>query len=569
MSTTRNARNARRGFFLVLVLLVVVVATMSVYSFTGMMVAYDDAAYLSGDMVRARVAGESGVQAIRLILSEPPTVRDESGGVFNNPNLFQAIAVSNQDSANVCNFSVVAPNLNEMGALSGIRFGLQDESARLNVNTLTILDENSQGLMAAVSLMGDASGGEEDADASLESDSLATSLLLGLPGMTPDLADCIMDWLDEDDEPRPYGAELEYYTTLPTPYEPANGPINSVEELLLVRGMTPTLLFGADANRNGVLDPDEQQRFSVTVDTPGALGLAAYLTVHGREANKRRDGSFRINVNADDLEVLYEDLNAALEDETFASFICAYRIAGAPAASLNALASGGEEEPNQGQQQGGGNGGNNDSARDGGVWTSDLLEELDLSGGGGTDLNQVLDLIDATVTIGQGDNAVRYSSPFSLLTAPSYLPLIMDALSTSDEPTMPGRINLNECPAEMLYGIPLLDAEQVELILEARASSEDDANRNFETWPLVEGIVTLDQMRSLLPLLTGGGDVYRAQVVGYFESSGLAHRQEVIIDATTVNPKIVMYRDLSHLGRSFDLSVLGIRNAMVETGAVP
>jgi hypothetical protein len=77
---------------------------------------------------------------------------------------------------------------------------------------------------------------------------------------------------------------------------------------------------------------------------------------------------------------------------------------------------------------------------------------------------------------------------------------------------------------------------------------------------MVEGIVTLDQMRQLLPLWTGGGDIYRAQIVGYFETIGASHRSEVIIDATTVNPKIVSWRDLTHLGRGFDLSVLGMRS---------
>ena len=107
----------------------------------------------------------------------------------------------------------------------------------------------------------------------------------------------------------------------------------------------------------------------------------------------------------------------------------------------------------------------------------------------------------------------------------------------------------------------MLDEETVQAILENRGSDTDDHNRHFETWPLVEGIVTLDQMRLLTPLLTGGGDVYRAQIVGYFEKTGVAHRAEVVIDATTVNPKMVAWRDLSHLGRGFDLSVLGLRSA--------
>jgi hypothetical protein len=142
-----------------------------------------------------------------------------------------------------------------------------------------------------------------------------------------------------------------------------------------------------------------------------------------------------------------------------------------------------------------------------------------------------------------------------------YMPALMDSLSTQDVDLMPGRINLNECPAELLYGIPLLSEEVVQTILESREVESDDLNRQFETWPLVEGIVTLDEMRQLVPFLTGGGDVYRAQIVGYFETNGISHRAEIIIDATSVNPKIVMWRDLSHLGRGFDLSVLGQRGA--------
>ena len=140
-----------------------------------------------------------------------------------------------------------------------------------------------------------------------------------------------------------------------------------------------------------------------------------------------------------------------------------------------------------------------------------------------------------------------------------YMPILMDTLTTQEVEVMPGRINLNECPAELLYGIPLLSEEAVEGILETRDVNSDDPNRQFETWPLVEGLVTLDEMRLLTPLVTCGGDVFRAQVVGYFEQSGVSSRAEVIIDATTVNPKIVLWRDLSHLGRGFDLSVLGSR----------
>ncbi len=92
--------------------------------------------------------------------------------------------------------------------------------------------------------------------------------------MTEDVANAIMDWLDADDEVRePNSAESSTTAALPTPYEPTNGPIQSVEELLLVQGVTPTLLFGADTNRNGLLDADEQQRFNVSIDTAGSAWL--------------------------------------------------------------------------------------------------------------------------------------------------------------------------------------------------------------------------------------------------------------------------------------------------------
>tara|TARA_B110000495_G_scaffold152978_1_gene135993 strand:- start:54 stop:1739 length:1686 start_codon:yes stop_codon:yes gene_type:complete len=541
----RTGTPVRHGFFLVLVLVVIAIATMAVYSFTDLMLAYDDAAYLSGDIVQTRVNVESGAEAVRLLLAEPPEMRVDFGGVYNNPQMFQAVNVSmGDDNATPSNFSILAPGLDENGNLAGLRFGLQNESARLNINALTVLESSSAGMLASVLTAVDDSSESED---EVTSDNIAVSLLLTLPSMTEDVADAILDWLDEDEDVRPYGAEAEYYTTLPTPYVPKNGPVLSVEELLLVRGVTPTLLFGADVNRNGVLDADEQQRFGVTVETAGSLGWAAYLTVHGSEASKRRDGSFRVNVNQDDLELLFEELSGALENEDYATFIAAYRIAGQSNSSMALLT---------------GNGADSQQAEVVGRWTADVMSEFDLSGGGGTSLTQILDLVGATVTVGNGDNARSYSSPFSedIISMGLYMPALMDSLTTQDVEVMPGRINLNECPAELLYGIPLLTEETVESIIETRSVSSDDLNRQFETWPLVEGLVSLDEMRQLIPLVTCGGDVFRAQIVGYYEQSGVAHRAEVIIDATTVNPKIVLWRDLSHLGRGFDLSVLGSRS---------
>ncbi|MEM9644228.1 MAG: type II secretion system protein GspK [Planctomycetota bacterium] len=542
-------------------LVVVAVATLACYSFTELMVAYDDSAYLQGDIVQARVNVESAMESTRLLLSQPRETWADFGGVYNNASMFQAITVSlGADGQTPSNFSVIASDLDEQGLYGGIRFGLQNESAKLNVNTLVVLEESGAGLLT---LLPAAAG--EGADEESQSESLAVSLLMALPEMTEDTAEAILDWIDEDTEPRTSGAESEYYNALATPYDPANGPLQSVEELLLVRGVTPTLLFGADANRNGVLDADEQQRYAVSSDSPGALGWAAYLTVHGAEANRRENGEDRVDVNSDDLETLYDDLSYALEDDLYASYIIAFRIAGdvsdaSDLASINAalgIESSGDA----------GGGGTQQATGPAAPWSTDALAQLDLSGGGANEIGAILDLIGSTVTIGEGDNAQTFSSPFedNPIALALYLPLLMDALTTQDSYVMPGRINLNECPAELLYGIPLWEAETVDLVLEARADEIDDPNRRFETWPLAAGLITLEQMKLLSPLLTGGGDVYRAQIIGYFEGAGAFHRSDVVIDATTVNPKVISIRDLSHLGRGFDLTTLGSRGVVGVT----
>jgi general secretion pathway protein K len=58
------------------------------------------------------------------------------------------------------------------------------------------------------------------------------------------IVDSIMDWRDQDNFHRANGAENEYYLALPEPYKCKNGDFTSIEELLLVRGITPEIFYG-------------------------------------------------------------------------------------------------------------------------------------------------------------------------------------------------------------------------------------------------------------------------------------------------------------------------------------
>jgi general secretion pathway protein K len=88
------------------------------------------------------------------------------------------------------------------------------------------------------------------------------------------IVDSIMDWKDEDDLHRLHGAESDYYLSLPNPYKAKNADFDTLEELLLVKGMTPEILYGSR----------------------GKKGVIEFLTVHS--------GALHININAAPREVL-------------------------------------------------------------------------------------------------------------------------------------------------------------------------------------------------------------------------------------------------------------------------
>lgn len=87
-------------------------------------------------------------------------------------------------------------------------YGLSDESAKINLN-----------------------------EADLE-------MLLKLPGMTDELAASLVDWRSPELTGTPGGAGDEHYLLLDPPYLCKRGPLETVEEILLVKGADPGTLFG-------------------------------------------------------------------------------------------------------------------------------------------------------------------------------------------------------------------------------------------------------------------------------------------------------------------------------------
>lgn len=71
-------------------------------------------------------------------------------------------------------------------------------------------------------------------------------------GLLPDFADVILDWVDIDSSRSPYGAESQdYYLTLPSPYSAKNSAMDSIDELLMLKSMTPEIYYGLGGGNSG------------------------------------------------------------------------------------------------------------------------------------------------------------------------------------------------------------------------------------------------------------------------------------------------------------------------------
>ena len=60
------------------------------------------------------------------------------------------------------------------------------------------------------------------------------------------IADSILDWIDANKNHRLNGAENEFYQNLIPPYFPKNAPIENIDELIKIRGINKSILYGTD-----------------------------------------------------------------------------------------------------------------------------------------------------------------------------------------------------------------------------------------------------------------------------------------------------------------------------------
>lgn len=566
----KTSVQVRRGSVLLIVLVIVALLTLAAYNYSQMMKTENEATTMYGSDIQAREAADSGVEYVATLLGNRTDPALEN--LQHNTALFMGkTVVQSPRGRGNARFSVIAP-VEQATQSNSIRYGLMDESAKLNLNLLLTMK--------------------------LDDDEVH-NLLLNIPGMTIELADCILDWIDTDDTKRPYGAESEAYEGMSPPYRAKNGPLESLDELLMVQGVTPALLYGEDANRNGLLDPNENDGdASPPLDNHNGVldhGWVSFLTAYGRESNLRADGRPKIHLNNGLLTDLYDELEDEF-GETTAKFIIAIRLNGpkstAPA-STNGKSSSSSSSSGSNKSGSSSKSGGSSSSSSGGKTASGSSSQqgqqqqqqqaiqgltkaiasaalspggkvtrggIDISAGGSYQITSMWVLFGAVANVKVNGTSTDIPSPWPAEASQlkAALPKLMDTLSTSNDEYLDGRININQARREILLGIPVLTEELVDKIITAQKldsngqpSPEVIQQHNTTGWLFFEGLVDIPTMVTLDPYFTARGDVYRAQVFGFYDGGGPITRLEAMVDGTQKPPRIIFQRDLNDLGHGY------------------
>jgi len=448
-----------RGVVLVAVL---VVTAMVVIVAMGLMFLMRAEVAASAANTRGEQAYEAAMSGLARAISVLKVSAGDPKIWYDNPDVFLNQFVAD-DGANRWYFTVYADPADPQQRTP--RYGLTDEAGKINLNVAP------------------------------------AETLPALPNMSNELVDCLIDYRDADSDTRPEGAEQDYYDHLETPYVIANGPLGGLEELFFVKGFSARIVYGEDANMNGILDPNEDDGDETFPpdDRDGALnaGLRAVATVYSSERDVDNSGRPRININGDADAAKRAGLPAKVTE-----FIKLYR-------------------------------------EDGGTFkhASDLLEmRYQLKGQP------------------KGQPGLKPGSWIESQAGASELPLIMDRLTTRAESKKPvlGLVNVNTAPAEVLAALPGMDPNLAQQIVDGRRDLDPDT-KNTVAWLYTQNLLDAAAFKTVAPLITARSFQYSVRCIGFGVPCGRYRVVEAVLDFSGSMPRVVYLRDISRLGPPFVL----------------
>jgi type II secretory pathway component PulK len=447
MTSSRRLHNKRRARGVVLVAVLVVAALVAIIA-AGLM-------FRVRAEVSAAAAGSRGEQAYAAALAgigRAITVLrvfpNDSTVWFDNPDIFQNQMVAD-DGANRWYFTLYGDPADPQLGIP--RYGLTDEAGKININVAP--------------------------------------------------PETLMNYRDSDSDTRPEGAEQDYYDHLDSPYVIRNGPLGTLEELLMVKGFNARIIYGEDANVNGLLDPNEDDGDdSFPPDArDGHLdrGLRGVATVLTSEANRNKSGKARVNINAD----TPPNRIPGLSDQTL-RFILLYRSEG------NTF-----KHP------------------------SELLEMK-------YRLKQNHNEIPGARAGLEIDSGVKGEQ----------LAAVLDELTTQSAKTVVGLVNVNTAPADVLGVLPGMDPNLAQQIVDARRDLDTETTSSL-AWLYTQNLLDAAAFKLVAPYLTTRSFQYSLRCVGFGVPCGRFRVLEAVVDIGGGAPRITYLRDISRLGMPFALNV--------------
>jgi hypothetical protein len=270
--------------------------------------------------------------------------------------------------------------------------------------------------------------------------------------------------------------------------------------------------------------------------------MQRYFTVFSRELNVDSTGQQRINLNNTNLEQLKTQLDAAVGAD-ISNFIMLVRAASGPPTSIGQTI--------------------NPASVPGITFNKGVISISDPKTlQSKQEFKNTLTMWSLINTryISTGPTGGIIPSPFQTQNKEQLrtnLTTFLDKCSITGDLEIPARININSCPGDLLTALGINETD-VEKILQYRPTPDLDPNliQYYKTpaWLITEADILPSVVSMFSNYITTYSQVFRFQVVGYYEYRGPQVRLEVVVDANNGRPRILHWRDLTDLGKGYHFS---------------
>lgn len=340
--------------------------------------------------------------------------------------------------------------------------------------------------------------GPADAHARINIALMSPQALMLMPYMTQDVADAILDWMDDDDDVRAQGAEIGQYQGVRYPYEPRNAPPRSMAELELIHGVEPWFVRGEDWNLNNLLDPSE--------DDGGA-------TWPDDNRDRRLDAQWSAiltTASTDDVLAASGEERLVLSEASEADIAKRLNIDSTQAAAVKTLVSDG-------------------------LTISDLIRQ---------DLQAMMDVRQQQQ---QQQRQGRGAAPqrrtrYRALTREQMASLLAETVASAPDPAAPrpGKLNINTCPESMLEYIPGLNSTVADSIIAERAARSKGLSSLMDLLD-VPGM-SRQRLAAVYPFITVRSNVYVVTSKGTDPRTGIEYEVVATVDRSSLPAVITEWR---------------------------